>query len=132
MKLASVSEQSLAVLLVDLAETGAGTSLHIDHPVSSQTVVVVGSTVACLNFRGCIGSANSNKWTDKAMTSNQLGQESAVVWPQEAKRARILISALRFLTHVARIMYFVSNRSNVLGPLAWNMNIIKTALISNS
>ena len=49
-KLASVSEQSLAALLVDLV----GTSWHIDHPVSSQTVVVVGSTVACLNIRGGI------------------------------------------------------------------------------
>ena len=58
MKLASVTEQSLAALLVELAGTGAGTSRHIDHPVSSQTVVVVGSTVACL---GCIGSADSNK-----------------------------------------------------------------------
>ena len=61
MKLASVSEQSLVALLVDLVGTGAGTSRHIDHPVSSQTVVVVGSTVACLNIRGCIGSADSNK-----------------------------------------------------------------------
>ena len=50
MKLASVSEQSLVALLVDLAAGlhGAGTSLHIYRQMSSQTVVVVvlGSTVA--------------------------------------------------------------------------------------
>ena len=28
--------------------------------------------------------------------ATQIGQENAVVWPQEAKNARILISALRF------------------------------------
>ena len=60
-KLASVSEQSLAALLVGLVGTGVGTSWHIDHPESSQAVVVVGRMVACLNIRGCIGRADSNK-----------------------------------------------------------------------